>query len=232
MITGDMDEFQVLFDDGEVSELAHPAMARYGKLGFPAAKVGRPWVYANFVQTLDGIVSLLGDEAGGADIAGLPEDRWLMDLLRAHADAVMLGMGTLREEQRMARPRTRGPVFRIVDPGMQQLRTELHRSRERNILVTSRADFKMSHYAVFDGTYVDVTVLTTREGAGKLETQRNSHPWVDVVEVGEAAAGGGVDLRQAVAALAQRYGINYLLCEGGPSLYSGMLTAELIDESF
>jgi len=104
MITGVMDEFQILFDDdlfddGECSRLLDPAMARYGKLGFPAAAAGRPWIYANFVQTLDGIVSMLGDEAGGADIAGLPEDRWLMDLLRAHADAVMLGMGTLREEQ-------------------------------------------------------------------------------------------------------------------------------------
>jgi len=41
-----------------------------------------------------------------------------------------------------------------------------------------------------------------------------------------------VDLRQAMAALKQRYGINYLLCEGGPTLYSGMITAELIDEKF
>jgi riboflavin biosynthesis pyrimidine reductase len=41
-----------------------------------------------------------------------------------------------------------------------------------------------------------------------------------------------VDLRLGVAALKQRYGINYLLCEGGPTLYSSMVTAELIDEKF
>jgi 5-amino-6-(5-phosphoribosylamino)uracil reductase len=233
MITGDMDEFQLLFDHGERSELPdHPAMARYGKLGFPAPAAGRPWIYANFVQTLDGIVSLLGDEAGGADIAGLPEDRWLMDLLRAHADAVMLGMGTLREEQRMQRPRARGPVFRIMDAGMQRLRTDLHRSRERNILVTARADLQMSEYAVFDGEHVDVTLLTTCEGAERLEAQHSSHPWVDIVGVEREATGGGVDLRLGVAALKQRYGINYLLCEGGPTLYSSMVTAELIDEKF
>ena len=39
-------------------------------------------------------------------------------------------------------------------------------------------------------------------------------------------------MRQAVAALTERYGIRYLLCEGGPSLYSGMLMAGLIDEQF
>jgi len=232
MITGVMHDFQVLFDHGERSELLDPAMALYGKLGFPAPPAGRPWVYANFVQTIDGIVSLLGAEAGGADISGVPEDRWLMDLLRAHADAVMLGMGTLREEQKMGRPRPRGPVFRIMDAGMQQLRTHLHRGRERNILVTARADFQMSDYAVFDGEDVDVTVVTTREGAQRLEAQRQSHAWVDIIGVDEAAAPGGVELRQAVAALRERYAINYLLCEGGPTLYSGMLKAELIDEKF
>jgi riboflavin biosynthesis pyrimidine reductase len=231
MITGVMDEFQILFDHGEDSELMEPA-SRYGKLGFPSPPAGRPWIYSNFVQTLDGIVSLLGDDASGADISGLAEDRWLMDLLRAHADAVMLGMGTLREEQRLGRPRQRGPVFRILDAGMQDLRKRLHRGRERNVLVTSRADFQMSDYAVFDGTHVDVTVLTTAEGAERLEAQRKSHSWVDIVAVDVSATGGGVDLQQAVMALKQRYGINYLLCEGGPCLYSGMLMAELIDEKF
>jgi riboflavin biosynthesis pyrimidine reductase len=229
-----MRDFQVLFDHGERSELLDPAMALYGKLGFPVPGRERPWVYANFVQTLDGIVSLLGDDAGGSDIAELAEDRWLMDLLRAHADAVILGMGTLREEQRMARPRARGPVFRIVDGGMQQLRTNLRRGKERNVLVTVRADFQMSDYAVFDGEDVDVTVVTTREGAKRLEAQRSSNPAVDIIGVDSIKAdkGDGVDLRQAVAALKERYGIRYLLCEGGPSLYSGMLTAELIDERF
>jgi riboflavin biosynthesis pyrimidine reductase len=236
-----MRNFQVLFDQGEHSELLDPAMAMYGRLGFPSPIAGRPWVYANFVQTLDGIVSLLGDDAGGADISEAPEDRWLMDLLRAHADAVIVGMGTLREEQRMARPRPRGPVFRIMDAGLQQLRAKLRRGRERNVLVTARANFQMSDYAVFDGDHVDVTVLTTQEGARRLEAQRgsaqntprNSYSRVDIIGV-EADKGKseGIDLRQAVAILQERYGLRYLLCEGGPSLYSGMIAAKLIDEKF
>ncbi|HVJ04984.1 MAG TPA: RibD family protein [Candidatus Saccharimonadales bacterium] len=228
-----MRDFQVLFDHGERSELLDPGMALYGKLGFPAHGE-KPWIYANFVQTLDGIVSLLGDEAGGADISESAEDRWLMDLLRAHADAVMLGMGTLREEQRMGRPRPRGPVFRIMDTGMQQLRTTLRRGRERNVLVTARADFQMSDYAVFDGEFVDVTLVTTHEGARRLGPQLEAHPRVDVIAVDdvESSRGEGLDLRKAVAELQQRYGIKHLLCEGGPTLYSGMLQAGLIDEKF
>jgi riboflavin biosynthesis pyrimidine reductase len=234
MIATIMRDFQVLFDElsglAEDSAPLDPAMARYGQLAFPPPPPTRPWIYANFVQTLDGIVSLLGDEASGADIGGLPEDRWLMDLLRAHADAVILGMGTLRTEQRLQRPRPRGPVFRIVDPELQQLRARLGRRRERNVLVTARAAFQLSDYAVFDGELVDATVVTTHEGARRLDSQRERHPNVDIVAVDPA--GDSVDLPQAIAALQQRYGIRYLLCEGGPSLYSGMLTAGLIDEKF
>jgi riboflavin biosynthesis pyrimidine reductase len=89
----------------------------------------------------------------------------------------------------------------------------------------------MSDYAVFDGEHVDATIVTTPEGARRLEPQRQHHQWVDIVEV-EATDGGQVDLQQAVVVLKERYGVNYLLCEGGPTLYSGMLTAGLIDEKF
>ncbi|MGC2209530.1 MAG: dihydrofolate reductase family protein [Candidatus Korobacteraceae bacterium] len=228
-----MRDFQLLFDDdlpGEAATPPDPAMARYGGLVFPPPPPSRPWIYANFVQTLDGIVSLLGDQASGADIGGLPEDRWLMDLLRAHADAVILGMGTLRAEQRLNRPRPRGPVFRIVHPELEQLRARLGRGRQRNILVTAHAAFQLGDYAVFDGELVDATVLTTHEGARRLESQRASHPALDIIAVDPA--GDSVNMPQAIAALQQRYGIRYLLCEGGPSLYSAMLTAGLIDEKF
>ena len=219
--------FEVLFDHGEDPVAADAAVAGYGRLGFPTPS-GRPWIYANFVQTLDGIVSLLGDEAGGADISGLPEDRWLMDLLRAHADAVILGMGTLRAETRLQRPGPRGPVFRIVDPELQQLRKRLGRGRERNVLVSARGDFLLSDYAIFDGVKVDATVMTTHEAARRLQAQ--SSPGVEVL--GIESAGAGLVLPKAIALLQERYGIRYLLCEGGPSLYASMLTSGLIDEKF
>ena len=132
-----MRDFQVLFDHGERSEIPDPVYAAYGELGFPAAPADRPWIFANFVQTVDGIVSLLGAQASGSDISQSPEDRWLMDLLRAHADAVLIGMGTLRVETALGRPGPRGPVFRIVDPAIRELREKLHRGPERNILLTS-----------------------------------------------------------------------------------------------
>jgi riboflavin biosynthesis pyrimidine reductase len=223
-----MRDFEVLFDFGEEGGPSQAATACYGKLGFPSPPSNRPWIYANFVQTVDGIVSLLGEEASGGDISGSPEDRWLMDLLRAHADAVMLGMGTLRAERNLHRPRERGPVFRIMDPKLRELRKQLGRGRERNILVSAKCDFQLKDFAVFDGVDVDATVLAPHEGARCLAAQGSRT--VEIIGVDSKPA--GLDLQQAIAVLGKRYGIRYLLCEGGPSLYGAMLKSGLIDEKF
>jgi riboflavin biosynthesis pyrimidine reductase len=224
-----MHDFQILFDHGERSDLLDPVYSPYGKLGFPAAPADRPWVYANFVQTLDGIVSLLGANASGGDIAQSAEDRWLMDLLRAHSDAVLLGMGTLIEEKRLERPRPRGPVFRIVEPTLQQLRAKLRRGVERNIFVSAAGNFQLADFAVFDGDRVDSAIITTVDGADRLRPQQETHPHVKIVVAGE---GGEVDLPSALRALRREMGIKYLLCEGGPMLYGHMIRAGLIDEKF
>src|SRR5271166_1938066 len=96
---GQLPVFEVLFDHAEPSPFADDALTPYGNFGFPVPPSDRPWIYTNFVQSLDGIVSLLGKYASGAEISQSSADRWLMDLLRAHADGVLMGMSTLRVEQ-------------------------------------------------------------------------------------------------------------------------------------
>src|SRR6266487_4477323 len=58
----------------------------------------RPYVIGNFVTTIDGVVSLnVPGHLSGGDISGFDaHDRVLMGLLRAIADAVIVGAGTLR----------------------------------------------------------------------------------------------------------------------------------------
>ncbi len=197
--------------------------------GFRAAPPDRPWIFANFVQTVDGIVSLLGAEASGSDISQSPEDRWLMDLLRAHADAVLIGMGTLRVETGLGRPGPRGPVFRIVDPAIRELREKLRRGPERNIFLTGSSDIQLERYAAFDGKQVDPFLLTTPSVDEKLAPQLRQRPHVGVIVCGE---GQRVDLEAAMLILRHHFGIRYLLCEGGPTLYSNLLELDLIDEKF
>ena len=51
-----MHTFEVLFDHSEQGGAEDAAMVGYGHLSFPVAPPDRPWIYSNFVQSLDGIV--------------------------------------------------------------------------------------------------------------------------------------------------------------------------------
>jgi riboflavin biosynthesis pyrimidine reductase len=223
--------FEIIFDNAEAGKVDDPvfrdaAYDRYGKFGFPALPPERPWIFSNFVQSLDGIASFKGRHATGGDISQLPEDRWLMDFLRAHADAVLLGINTLVEETQLAG--NRGPVYAIEDEALRGLRRKLGRAGERNIFVTGAAALRLSDYRVFDSGLVETFIITTTTGARRL-AQTASHPHVKIIVCGE---GDFVDLPQAMRILRQQYGIERLLCEGGPTLYGYMSRAGLIDEKF
>src|SRR5215813_8981494 len=132
-----MRDFHVLFDDAEPSPVTDRAYAPYGRLGFPPAHAERPWTYANFVQSIDGIASFTGPHASGADISQSAEDRWLMDLLRAHAGAIIMGINTLVEETKSWPELNggRGPVYCIEDASVRDLRARLGCGREKVIFV-------------------------------------------------------------------------------------------------
>lgn len=221
-----MRKFEVLFDNGEPSPIESEALAPYGQLGFPATPTGRPWIYANFVQSIDGITSLLGRFGSGGDISQSPEDRWLMDLLRAHADAVVMGINTLAFE-RLYMGNPRGPIFKIANSEMLILREKLGRGKLKNIFVTNSANVQLSDFRVFDGELVDSYVVTTTAGVAKLRAQK--HPQVTLIEAGEWPR---VDLNLMAKKFREDLGIRYLLCEGGPTLYGSMTKAGLIDEKF
>jgi riboflavin biosynthesis pyrimidine reductase len=220
--------FEVLFDPADPSPFADDALAPYGNFALPAPPADRPWIYTNFVQSLDGIVSLLGKHASGADIAQSRADRWLMDLLRAHADAVIMGMNTLREEQRSRGPESRGIVFQAVEPDLLRLREKLGRGRQRNIFVTRALQLDLSQLKAFDGDIVDATIVTSPAGAARVRALQ-THPYVDIVAAG---AGESIDIAEAVRQLRTQLGIQYLLCEGGPTLYGTLARADLVDEKF
>lgn len=223
-----MRDFQTLFDDAEPSPIDHPAYAPYGRLGFPEPHADRPWTWANFVQSIDGVASFKGRHASGADISQSREDRWLMDLLRAHADAIIMGVNTLTEET-LSWPQLnggRGPVYRIEDPVVRDLRAKLGRGPEMVIFVTASAMIDPGAYRVFDGDAMQAFILTTAAGARRLNA---TAPHVQAIVAGEDRT---IDLPFAVRWLHTEMSIRYLLCEGGPTLYGSMARARLIDEKF
>jgi riboflavin biosynthesis pyrimidine reductase len=218
--------FEVLFDQGEPSTLTDPAFAPYGKLGFPLPPADRPWTFANFVQSIDGVASFSGQHATGGDLAQSPEDQWLMGLLRAHADALLLGLNTLTAETAILSHINagRGPVYRVEHPELRELRRRLGRRREKVIVVTASARLDPAAYHLFDGDEVEAFILTTATGAARLAGTK-----VQVIVAGEDRS---VDLPLAMQMLRRDLGVEYLLCEGGPTLYGNMAKAGLIDEKF
>lgn len=219
-------KFDVLFDEGEPSSLNDPAFAPYGKLGFPIPPADRPWTFANFVQSIDGVASFSGKHATGGDLAQSQEDQWLMGLLRAHAGAILLGLGTLVAET-ASLPQInagRGPVYKIEHPELRELRRRLGRKRESVILVTASARFDPAAYRLFDGDEVQAFVLTTATGAARLAGTK-----AQIIVAGKDRS---VSLPLAMQMLRRDLGIEYLVCEGGPTLYGNMAKAGLIDEKF
>ena len=98
-MTIDLTPLATLYDVALGDELPFPIdlAALYGPLRLPRPKA-RPYVVGNFVTTLDGVVSLnTPGRAGGGEISGFNQhDHMVMGMLRAVADAVIVGVGTLR----------------------------------------------------------------------------------------------------------------------------------------
>jgi riboflavin biosynthesis pyrimidine reductase len=168
-------------------------------------------------------VATLGDgHSAGSVISGKNAgDRFLMGLLRACADTVLLGAGTLR-----ATPGhlwTPANVYPTLAESFAGLRRSLGRSMEpRLAVVTASGKLDLSHPAIQHGA----TILTTVAGA---ETLTGRLP--DLCDVAVLGDGDHVDVRRAVEELRNR-GHMAVLTEGGPHLMGELIAANLVDEMF
>jgi len=189
----------------------------YGRLGF-ADRV----VYSNFVESIDGVVTLGGNPSAGSLISGRNKaDRFLMALLRACADAVLLGAGTLRATP--GHRWTADHVYPDLAQSFAELRKTLGRKPQpRLVIVTSSGDVPVDHPAVVDGA----TIVSGAMGAARLEERLPRT--CDFVEVGD---GGLPDMAAVVAALRER-GHDVVLTEGGPHVIGELIAAGLLDEAF
>src|SRR5438128_6722045 len=152
-----IEPFDVLFEDDVARHQMRPELERiYGRLGFADSVI-----YSNFVSSVDGVVSLGSKPSAGSVISGRnPADRFLMGLLRAFADAVLLGAGTLRATP--GHHWTPEHIYPDLSSSFAQLRSDLGRKpRPRLVLLTSRGDIMVSHPAVVGGA----TIVTTSSGA-------------------------------------------------------------------
>jgi riboflavin biosynthesis pyrimidine reductase len=203
---------------GEVPEdLPAALLEPYGGgLGLPASSV-----YANFVASVDGIVAIGDVPASSKMIGGRDEgDRFVMALLRAAADVVLVGAETFREH--------RGPwAARATSPAAADAFAEFRRDEGRAadpvlavVTASGRIEPKEGR------ARQDTLALTTRGGARALA--RSSGGVSDVVVVGDREILDGAGI---VGALRER-GFERILTEGGPRLMAQLLEARVVDELF
>jgi len=210
--------FEVLFEaELPAYKLPFDLQQVYGRLGFAT-----PVLYSNFVSSVDGVVTLGSTPSAGSVISGkYAADRFLMGLLRACADGVIIGAGTMR-----ATPGhlwTPGHVYPDLATEFTVLRSNLGRSREpKLVVVTASGEIDASHPAVVKGAMV----MTTEAGAKAIGSRLP--PTCEVVTVGK---GKTLDMSDALVELRSR-GLKVLLTEGGPHLMGQLLEKGLLDEAF
>jgi riboflavin biosynthesis pyrimidine reductase len=219
-----------LFDQAEGQALPLPPELAdlYGRLTFPVP-TRIPYIIANFVSTLDGVISLnLPGQAGGGPISGRSQhDHLVMGLLRAVADAVIVGAGT----QRAVSPTHRWTAS-YIDPARasayQRLRSALSKEEQPlNVIVTARGEVNLT-LPLFHTGDAPVCLVTTPQGEGRLRRQPIP-PAVHIVRIPTGTELSAHDILQAVSQIRVS---RLILVEGGPRLLGRFLAERLLDELF
>lgn len=169
------------------------------------------WVRANMVATADGAAQSAEGRSGG--ISG-EADKRLFSLLRALADCVLVGAGTVRREgYGPARP----------GPGWAEQRVAAGRAPAPTIaIVSGRLDLDPTSRVFIEAEPRTIVLTTTTAPADRRAALAQV---ADVIEAGEHR----VDAAVAVRALHER-GLDRLLCEGGPRLLAQVAAADVLDE--
>lgn len=167
-----------------------------------------PSVRANMIVTLDGATT--GPHGRSGDING-PADLRVFTVLRALADAVLVGAGTARAEGYLAPVTPEALVPARLGRGQ--------REHPELVVVTRRGEVSEALLAEERPPHV-VTV----DGATGLGALRRRLP-ADHVHVHR----GDVDLRRVVDDV-HDLGLPHVLTEGGPSLLGRLVRADLVDE--
>ena len=205
-----------IYDSEPMSSLPLPSeLARiYVSLSFPSHS-GRPYVISNFVSTLDGVVTLdTSGKAVGDVISGSNEhDSIVMGLLRAAANAVIVGAGSLR-----ASPQHIWTPAYIYPPYANTYKEFRDRMGKQpvplNVIVTARGNIDLS-LPLFQSGKVNVLILTTADGERQIRK-------TDIPRSVQIVAGTNADsltAREILNAIVRVIpSCEIILIEGGPHL--------------
>lgn len=232
-----MDLICTLYDQQE--KLAEPVLSRDlhtqygGDLYLPVSPAGRPYVVANFASTLDGVVSFnIPGQSEGAQISGSNDaDRFIMGLLRASADAVLVGAGTVGAVS----PKhvwVAEFIYPAAKAAYRRYRHKILRKPQYPLIVIVSGSGRLElDRSVFHTSNINVLIITTQLGRNRL--LRDGAAALRSTQIRELrAAEETIDPRAILSLLRSDFGVGLLLHEGGPTLFGHFLAAGLADELF
>ena len=173
---------------------------------------GRPAVTLKLARTADGFAArgAHSRRAGGRLLITGETANGRIHLMRAHADAIMVGVGTILGDD---------PLLTVRLPGLE------NRSPVR-VVIDSRLRTPPTARVVTSAATIPTWVIATEHAP--VEAER--HLVEAGVEVLKAPASTeGVDLASALNLLGAR-GITRVFSEGGPRLAGSLIAADLVDD--
>ncbi len=167
-------------------------------------------VRVNFVSSLDGAVTVDGRSGG----LGGEDDRLVMGVLRAMADVLVVGAGTVRVEGyggvRLARPNVEWRRANGLPPMVPLA------------VVSASLDLDPRHPFFAEATERPLVIAP---GSAPAERRTALDAVADVIVCGDDL----VDVPAMLHELAGR-GLTQVLCEGGPHLFGDLVAADAVDE--
>jgi riboflavin biosynthesis pyrimidine reductase len=217
-----MEPFEVLADEVADSLPAVPLPLELAEIYGGELRLAEDCVFANFVATLDGVVAIPSVPNSNALIAGENDaDRFLMGILRALADVVLIGAGVLR-----ASPKSTWRAEQIYPPASEAyaaLRASLGLPPAPEIAVLCGFGHIDPDHPVLHARAV---VLTSDRGASRLEGALPDS--AAVVSLGTRLRFTGDAIVEALRARGHRR----ILSEAGPHTFGTLLRSEQVDELF
>lgn len=186
----------------------------YRSLRLPEPPPQRPYVMMNMVSSVDGKATVGGSLQPGS--LGSRKDRFVMDCIRSHVDAVICGSSTIRTH----------PYYLGVRQKFEDVRRSRGlQSQPLTVILTNSGDLPLETPLFQEAPQRPIVlgseaVPPARQGA--------------LASVAHYANCGqeAVDIATALTLLRRDFGVQYLLLEGGPKVNYQFFRRQAVDEVF
>lgn len=185
----------------------------YDQLEFSHLKDERPFIALNMVSSIDGKITSGGKLQPGS--LGSAFDRYTMNVIRSHFDAILAGGNTIRDH----------PFYLGVPPELENQRSSKGLAPQPLTILMTKSGKLDPNTPLFKNPPRPPIIITTTQGAQALPKLIKEQSTIEIFREDES-------LESVIKLLLTKYHVKRLLVEGGPNINYQFLKAKLFDELF